>query len=192
MAVHPTCANLSQPRTAPDSDYGSDIDIDDATADQLFSQSESQLPLKVLDTPITDDIQEAVDADLTDDVLTHNFSVRLAKLRQSLGDVEESRAKLEAIVQMRRREAAVEVEYERHRMVGRIAAGQGGLAYRGHAVEEDQARHRCDGSSYARPCLSGCGGDGVGPGKRCDEDVDLAELGLRVALRCGQIRVFHI
>lgn len=110
MAVHPAYPNTAAPIavSAPDSDYGSDID--DATADELFSQVESPSPLK--DTSILPSIEDPGVAELEEDVFTHNFSVRLAKLRQSLDGVEESRAKLEDIVQRRRREAAVEVEYD--------------------------------------------------------------------------------
>ena len=116
MAVHPVPPNTNAvPIASPhDSDYGSDLDIDDDTADQLFSQVASQSPVK---KEISQLEQSDRVADLEEDVFTHNFGVRLAKLQQSLDGVEESRVKMEEIVQERwqqRRggDAAVEVAYD--------------------------------------------------------------------------------
>lgn len=105
MAVDSLRAHHTAPVASTDSDYGSDID--DATANELFSQAEFESPLKEVAG-----VEHAPPAEVEDDVYTHNFSVRLARLQQSLDGVEASRAKIEQIVQRRRREAAIEVEYD--------------------------------------------------------------------------------
>lgn len=115
MAVHPTYTNSSAPIGAPESDYGSDID--DATADELFSQAESQVALKETAVKGTIVAEQRIVAELEQDVYTHNHSVRLARQRQLHPNVLESGIpELEAIEAPRRRrwsrDANIEVEYD--------------------------------------------------------------------------------
>lgn len=103
---------LPLPVPSNDSDYGSDID--DATAETLFSQS-SATPLP--GPPITKaakievKIEEPVIVD--EDAVPQDLSMRLARVQHSLDELSANSARIEQLVRSRRRnEAVIEIEYE--------------------------------------------------------------------------------
>lgn len=95
MAIFPLPSNIASPIGDNGSDYGSDVD--DATADELFSQAESQ--------PMKDVVLESIEepAIPRNESLEQRIKLRLSRLRAG-ANADDS----EAFV----REASVEVEYD--------------------------------------------------------------------------------
>ena len=104
MALSPPHQDPPTSITDNASDYGSDLD--DATAEALLSQAESQ--------PLANAVLESIEEpSIEDDSLQHRINLRLSRLQRSLESASENSSRLESLVAARQaREASIEVEYD--------------------------------------------------------------------------------